>query len=110
MEYGRLKNGYLEKPGTTLILPDGRSINNPREEALEELGFTFDQVLRANGYKQVIETEQPEPESGFYFEASWEEQEDKIVRVWTKIEAPVEPEPQPTESDEIDKILMGVYD
>ncbi len=112
MNWGKLsENGYLIRPGKTITLPDGRRMNNFSEEAIEEVGYTLVQTMEFNGFKPLIETEQPEEEEGFYFVSKWEEKENEIVQVWEKVEIPKEPTPEPIvpEQEALD-ILRGVYD
>lgn len=111
MDWGKLTSyGGIKRPGTTLVLPDGRTMTNYRKEVIEDLGFTLEQTMEVNGYKPLVEVDRPADEAGFYFTSSWEDQDDQIIQVWTKHELPADPDPVVTESSEIDKILMGVYD
>lgn len=111
MNWGKLsENGYLIRPGKTITLPDGRRMNNFSEEAIEEVGYTLVQTMEFNGFKPLIETEQPEEEEGFYYTSEWKENEESIEKVWIKHEQPSYPDPVVPEDSEIDQILMGVYD
>lgn len=80
--HAKLINGYLQKPNSNVRLPDGRTATNPNQEILESLGF-----------KEVLYVDQPYPEEGFYFTSSFQEQADRIIQVWTKIQIPEQPEP-----------------
>lgn len=80
--HAKLINGYLQKPNSNVRLPDGRTATNPNQEILESLGF-----------KEVFYVDQPYPEEGFYFTSSFQEQADRIIQVWTKIQIPEQPEP-----------------
>ena len=44
------------------------------------------------GYMKIINT--PYPDDGKYYIGSWEIQEGQIVKVWTEITPPPEPEPE----------------
>lgn len=103
--YRKLRNGVLLSPDRTVYLPDGRAVTNPNNEVLKSLGF-----------KEVFETSRPPQEDGFYFESSYQELGDKIVKVWTKVQIPEQPvveEPIPIETpkdsdlDAAIKILLG---
>lgn len=93
--YAKLQSGFLHSAPKTIVL-DGKTINNPLPEELEQLG-----------YKQVVYTDTPiEVTEGKHWESSWEE-EDVIRQVWTLVDDPVYPEPYLSAEDALN-IIMGV--
>ena len=76
--YGKLINNELH----VLRLPikaDGEDI------------FTNDPVvLLRYGYKEVIFTDPPECEEGYYAESAWDETETTIIQRWTVVPIPPE--------------------
>ena len=91
--HAKLKNGFLCSAAKTITL-DGRTINNPYPEELEELG-----------YKPVVYTDMPtEVTEGKHWESSWKEEENAIRQVWKLVEDPVYPTPEPTPEERIDKL------
>ena len=93
--HAKLKNGFL-RSAPKIITLDGRTINNPYPEELEELG-----------YKPVVYTDMPtEVTEGKHWESEWEEG-DVIRQVWTLVDDPVYPEPE-LSADEALNIIMGV--
>lgn len=94
--YAKLQNGFL-RSAPKIITLDGRTINNPYPEELEELG-----------YKPVVYTDMPDnTEEGKHWESSWTEEENAIRQVWTLTDAPVYPEPELSAEDALN-IIMGV--
>lgn len=94
--YAKLQSGFLHSAPKTIVL-DGKTINNPLPEELEQLG-----------YKQVVYTDTPiEVTEGKHWESSWEE-EDVIRQVWTLVDDPVYPEPELSAEDALN-IIMGWY-
>ena len=94
--YAKLQNGFLRSAPKTIVL-DGRTINNPFPEELEQLG-----------YKQVVYTDMPtELPEGKHWESSWQEEENVIRQVWTLVDNPVYPEPELRAEDALN-IIMGV--
>ena len=90
--HAKLQNGYLRSAPKTIVL-DGKSINNPLPEELEELG-----------YKPVVYTDMPDnTEEGKHWESEWKEG-DVIEQVWKLVDDPVYPEPEPTPEERIDKL------
>lgn len=88
--YAKLENGYLRSAPKTIVL-DGRTINNPLPEELEQLG-----------YKPVVYTDMPvEVTEGKHWESEWTEEETEIVQTWKLVEDPVYPEPEPTPEERI---------
>lgn len=73
-----LQNGVLRYAPKKVNYNDS-IVFNPTEEILKELG-----------YKEVKNTEYPN--DGKYYTTSYEEQDDKIVQVWTEAEEPVQQE------------------
>lgn len=93
--YAKLQNGFLRSAPKTIVL-DGRTINNPYDSELEQLG-----------YKQVVYTDMPEVTEGKHWESSWEEEENAIRQVWTLVDDPVYPEPE-LSAEEALNIIMRV--
>lgn len=94
--YAKLQNGFLRSAPKTIVL-DGRTINNPLPEELEQIG-----------YKPVVYTDMPtEVTEGKHWESSWEEEENAIRQVWTLVDNPVYPEPELSAEDALN-IIMGV--
>ena len=94
--YAKLENGYLRSAPKTITL-DGKTINNPLPEELEQLG-----------YKQAMYVDMPiEATEGKHWESGWEEEENAIRQVWTLVDDPVYPEPE-LSADEALNIIMGV--
>lgn len=94
--HAKLQNGFL-RSAPKIITLDGRTINNPYPEELEELG-----------YKPVVYTDTPDnTEDGKHWESSWEEGETEIRQVWTLVDDPVYPEPE-LSAEEALNIIMGV--
>ena len=93
--YAKLQNGFLHSAPKTIVL-DGKTINNPLPEELEQLG-----------YKQVVYTDTPtDPPSGQHYASGWEDG-DKIVQTWTLTDDPGYPEPE-LSAEEALNIIMGV--
>ena len=94
--YAKLQNGFLRSAPKTIVL-DGKTINNPLPEELEQLG-----------YKQVVYTDTHiEVTEGKHWESSWEEEENAIRQVWKLVDDPVYPEPD-LSAEEALNIIMGV--
>lgn len=94
--YAKLQSGFLRSAPKTITL-DGKTINNPLPEELEQLG-----------YKQVMYVDMPiEATEGKHWESGWEEEENAIRQVWTLVDDPVYPEPE-LSADEALNIIMGV--
>lgn len=73
--YAKLENGFLRSAPKTITL-DGKTINNPLPEELEQLG-----------YKPVMYTDMPiEVTEGKHWESSWEEEENAIRQVWKLVD------------------------
>lgn len=72
--YAMLINGHPVKNDENIELPDGRIVTNPNPEILESLG-----------YKEVIEADEPDYKSGFYYVYRYEETDDKIIKVWDEV-------------------------
>ena len=93
--HAKLQNGCIRSAPKTIVL-DGRTINNPLPEELEQLG-----------YKPVVYTDMPtEVTEGKHWESEWVEG-DKIVQTWTLTDDPVYPEPE-LSAEEALNIIMGV--
>ena len=91
--YAKLQNGFLRSAPKTITL-DGKTINNPLPEELEQLG-----------YKQVVYTDTPiEVTEGKHWESSWEEEENAIRQVWTLADDPDYPTPEPTPEERISNL------
>ena len=94
--YAKLQSGFLRSAPKTITL-DGKTINNPLPEELEQLG-----------YKQVMYVDMPTGATeGKHWESSWEEEETEIKQVWTFVDDPVYPEPD-LSAEEALNIIMGV--
>lgn len=93
--YAKLQSGFLRSAPKTIVL-DGRTINNPLPEELEQLG-----------YKPVVYTDMPEVTEGKHWESGWTEEENAIRQVWTLVDNPVYPEPELSAEDALN-IIMGV--
>ena len=72
--HAKLQNGFLRSAPKTITL-DGRTINNPYDSELEQLG-----------YKPVLYTDMPEATEGKHWESEWEEEENAIRQVWTLVD------------------------
>ena len=91
--HAKLQNGFLHSAPKTIVL-DGRTINNPLPEELEQLG-----------YKPVLYTDMPiEVTEGKHWESGWTEWEKDIRQVWKLVEDPVYPEPEPTPEERISNL------
>ena len=94
--YAKLQNGYLRSAPKTITL-DGKTINNPLPEELEQLG-----------YKQVMYVDMPtEVVEGKHWESGWTEEDNAIRQVWKFVDDPVYPEPD-LSAEEALNIIMGV--
>lgn len=93
--YAKLQNGFLRSAPKTITL-DGKTINNPLPEELEQIG-----------YKQVMYVDMPEATEGKHWESGWTEEENAIRQVWKFVDDPVYPEPE-LSADEALNIIMGV--
>lgn len=91
--YTKLQKGFLHSAPKTIVL-DGKTINNPLPEELEQIG-----------YKPVVYVDMPEEVTeGKHYESSWTEGEMEIRQVWKLVDNPVYPEPEPTPEERIDKL------
>ena len=91
--YVKLQNGFLRSAPKTIKL-DGKTINNPLPEELEQLG-----------YKQVVYTDMPtEVTEGKHWESEWEEEETEIKQVWKLVDDPDYPTPEPTPEERISNL------
>ena len=93
--HAKLQNGFLRSAPKTIAL-DGKIINNPLPEELEQLG-----------YKPVVYTDMPEVTEGKHWESSWTEGETEIRQVWKLVDNQVYPEPD-LSAEEALNIRMGV--
>lgn len=93
--HAKLQNGLLRSAPKTIVL-DGRTINNPYDSELEQLG-----------YKQVVYVDMPEVTEGKHWESGWTEEENAIRQVWKFVDDPVYPEPE-LSAEEALNIIMGV--
>lgn len=88
--YAKLQSGFLRSAPKTITL-DGKTINNPLPEELEQLG-----------YKQVMYVDMPtEVTEGKHWESGWTEEENAIRQVWTLADDPDYPTPEPTPEERI---------
>lgn len=93
--HAKLQNGCIRSAPKTITL-DGKTINNPLPEELEQLG-----------YKPVVYTDMPvEVTEGKHWESEWTE-ENVIRQVWKLVDDPVYPEPE-LSAEEALNIIMGV--
>lgn len=91
--YAKLQNGFLRSAPKTITL-DGKTINNPYDSELEQLG-----------YKQVAYVDMPtEVTEEKHWESEWTEEENAIRQVWTLVDDPVYPEPEPTPEERISNL------
>lgn len=90
--HAKLQNGFLQSAPKTIVL-DGRTINNPLPEELEQIG-----------YKPVVYVDMPEVTEGKHWESSWKEGENAIRQVWKLVDDPVCPEPEPTPEERISSL------
>ena len=76
--YGKLIDGNIVLASNPLHINRGM-IYNPS-------GYIYESV----GYKPIVDTPVPESEDGteVYYTSHWEEQDGKIVRVWTETDPP----------------------
>lgn len=73
--YAKLQYGFLRSAPKTIVL-DGKTINNPLPEELEQLG-----------YKPVVYTDMPtEVTDGKHWESEWTEGETEITQVWKLVD------------------------
>lgn len=90
--HAKLQNGFLRSAPKTIEL-DGKSINNPLPEELEQLG-----------YKPVVYTDMPtEVTEDKHWESEWVEG-DEIRQAWKLVDDPVYPEPEPTPEERISNL------
>lgn len=91
--YAKLQSGFLRSAPKTIIL-DGKTINNPLPEELEQLG-----------YKQVMYVDMPtEVTKGKHWESGWTEEENAIRQVWTLADDPDYPTPELTPEERISNL------
>lgn len=91
--YAKLQNGFLRSAPKTIVL-DGRTINNPYDSELEQLG-----------YKQVVYVDMPtEVTEGKRWESGWTEEENAIRQVWKLVDDPDYPTPEPTPEERISNL------
>lgn len=90
--YAKLQNGFLSSAPKMIAL-DGKTINNPLPEELEQIG-----------YKPVVYTDMPDVTEGKHWESEWEEGETEIKQVWKLVDDPVYPEPEPTPEERISNL------
>lgn len=77
--HAKLQNGFLLSAPKTITL-DGKTINNPLPEELEQIG-----------YKPVVYTDMPtEVTEGKHWESEWEKGETEIRQVWKLVDDYVE--------------------
>ena len=91
--HAKLQNGFLRSAPKTIML-DGKTINNPYDSELEQLG-----------YKPVVYTDMPiEAVEGKHWESEWEEEETEIKQVWKLVDDPVYPEPDLSAEERISNL------
>lgn len=97
--YAKLQSGFLRSAPKTITL-DGKTINNPLPEELEQLG-----------YKQVVYTDMPtEVTEGKHWESGWTEEENAIRQVWKLVDDPDYPTPEPTPEETTTDELKSTSD
>ena len=69
--YGRISGGSLQFAPNKLIVGERQVFNAPAD------------VYAAQGWLPVIKTECPEAEEGFYYSATYIEQDGAIVQLWS---------------------------
>lgn len=90
--HAKLQNGFLRSAPKTITL-DGKTINNPLPEELEQLG-----------YKPVVYTDMPDVTEGKHWESEWEEGKTEITQVWKIVDDPIYSEPEPTPEERISNL------
>ena len=91
--YAKLQSGFLRSAPKTITL-DGKTINNPLPEELEQIG-----------YKSVVYVDMPtEVTEGKHWESGWTEEENAIRQVWTLADDPDYPTPEPTPEERISNL------
>lgn len=94
--YAKLVNGTL-RSAPKKVDYNGKTIFNPPED-----------VLLGMGYLPVAYTDMPtDAPDGQHYESHWEQTDTEIVKVWTLVDNPTEPEPE-LSADEALNIIMGV--
>lgn len=97
--YAKLVNGtprYTSKP--PWITYNGKAIFNATDDILQELG-----------YFKVQETEIPtDAPEGQHYESHLEYADGVVLQVWSLVDDPVIPEPEPTMQDLVDAIERGL--
>lgn len=91
--HAKLQNGFLRSAPKIIVL-DGRTINNPYDSELEQIG-----------YKPVVYVDMPtEVTEGKHWESEWEEVETEITQVWTLVDDPDYHTPEPTPEERISNL------
>lgn len=88
--YGKIIEGTIEF-APSVLEGNGVTVYNPPAS-----------MYKAQGWKPVELTEQPEPVEGYYYVVGWSEKSTKIVRTWTKT-----PIPSDIPDSEALSIIMG---
>ena len=91
--HAKLQNGFLRSAPKTITL-DGKTINNPLPEELEQIG-----------YKPVLYTDMPEATEGKHWESGWTEEETEIKQAWKLVDDPVYPEPDLSAEEALNIIM-----
>lgn len=95
--YAKLISGTLRR-APNKVTYNGKTIFNPQED-----------VLLSLGYLPVTYTDMPaDAPSGQHYESSWNQTDIEIVQVWSLVDDPVIPEPEPTMQDLVDAIERGL--
>ena len=95
--YAKLVNGTL-RSAPKKVDYNGKTIFNPPEEILLDMG-----------YFPVAYTDMPmDAPDGQHYESHWKQTDTEIVQVWTLVDDPVIPEPEPTMQDLIDAVERGI--
>lgn len=95
--YAKLINGTL-RSAQKKVDYNGKVIFNPPDDILLDMG-----------YFPVTYIDMPtDAPDGQHYESHWEQTDTEIVQVWTLVEDPVIPEPEPTMQDLIDAVKRGI--
>lgn len=80
---------------------DGVLFNAPQSITVEGMVYynPTDEIYFSQGYKEIIDTPYPETEDNKYYTYSYEERDDKIIKVWTEAEPTDETDVRPTIED-----------
>lgn len=95
--YAKLINNRLQ-PAPKQVQYNSNTVFNPPESILGELG-----------YLPVTYTDMPvDAPAEKHYVSGWEQTDTEIVQVWTLVDDPEIPEPEPTMSDLVDAVERGL--